>query len=131
MARRRKHLGDPVPDDAVSTTADRAARRRRLAIALSSSVEALDAGAGHEPAVDEAQHPVGGARPASGLWVTRTHRRLRPPGPAGAELAEDDARVVLVQVAGRLVGQEHGGLVEHRAAEGHPLLLASRTGVGG
>src|SRR2546422_6284211 len=42
------------------------------------------------------------------------------------------SRRALVQVAGGLVGEEHGGLVHERARDGHALLLAARqlAGVG-
>ena len=52
------------------------------------------------------------------------HHRRAPPRP-GAERLEDHTRVVVVQVARGLVGEQDRRVVEHRAAEGDPLLLAA------
>ena len=42
-----------------------------------------------------------------------------------AKLAQDDARVGLVEAARGLVGEHERRAVQHRAAKGHPLLLAA------
>ena len=50
-------------------------------------------------------------------------------GAAGVDVAqqlEDAASGALVEVAGGLVGQEDGGVVDQRAGDRHPLLLAAR-----
>ena len=49
-------------------------------------------------------------------------------GAAGVDVAEqlkDTAGGPLIEVAGRLVGQENGGIVDQRPSDGDPLLLAA------
>ena len=49
--------------------------------------------------------------------------------PLGVELLEhpqDFDAGVRIEVAGRLVGQEQGGVVDQGPGDGHPLLLAAR-----
>src|SRR2546426_4455165 len=69
---------------------------------------------------------------AEPIQSTRARRGLRPvthddDRGAGArtpaERAEDDGAVCVVQVAGRLVGEQERGVVQDRAAEGDALLL--------
>ena len=69
--------------------------------------------------------PIRWARRATALsWVTRT--RVMPASPP--QLFQQPHDVVpgaLVQVPGRLVGQQHLGLLDQGPGDGHPLLLAA------
>ena len=84
----------------------------------------LRAGGGEHPPVLHADDPVGPL--ARELQIVRDHHHGQP---AGAQLAQepgDRGRVVLVQVPGGLIGEEHGGPLHDRACNGHPLLLPAR-----
>ena len=77
----------------------------------------------HDPAVDEAQHPLG----VRGDLVLVGDEHDRAPG--GVEPVDDGQHVRGargVQVAGRLVGQQEAGLVTSARATRHPLLLTAR-----
>ena len=52
-------------------------------------------------------------------------RRAMALGEAGEQLDHVGARL-RVEIAGRLVGQDHARLVRQRARDRHPLLLAAR-----
>ena len=58
---------------------------------------------------------------ASGSWVTITTARAR-----GCAAAQHGGAVVLVEVAGRLVGENELGVVDERACDRQTLLLAAR-----
>src|SRR5882672_1288191 len=75
----------------------------------------------HAPA-----QPIQSARARRGLRPV-THDDDRGAGARpSAKGAEDDRAVCVVQVAGRLVGEQERGIVQDRAAEGDALLLAPR-----
>src|SRR3989304_1359127 len=77
-----------------------------------------------EPAVAKPQHAVG-AGLALGPVGDEQHggAALRR---RGAKLRQDHPRVLVVEIAGRLVGQHERGAIEHRAAVGDALLLPAR-----
>ncbi len=55
------------------------------------------------------------------------HHDDRPAGARAApERSEDHRAVGFVEASGRLVGQQQRRIVQHRATEGDPLLLAAR-----
>src|SRR5262249_15546068 len=83
-------------------------------------------GGGRQTTVGEGEDAGGGAGQL-GAVGDQENRSLAGSGPR-AQLAQDQARVLLVQVPGRLVGQDHPRVVEDRAAERHPLLLAAGEG---
>ena len=64
---------------------------------------------------------------AAGHGAVVGHQDEREPGvaPQLLQQAHDVVPGALVQVAGRLVGQQHLGLLDQRAGDRHPLLLAS------
>src|SRR5206468_8100613 len=79
-------------------------------------------GAVREPTFDEMDDAVDRAGELRAVGDENDGRpRLR----SGPELGEEDPGVVLVEVPGRLVREDHRGIVQHGAAEGDPLLLAA------
>ena len=60
------------------------------------------------------------------LVVSRDQRRAALAAHEAEELGEDDVGGVLVEIAGRLVGQHQRRLVGERAGDGDALLLAAR-----
>src|SRR5262245_54505501 len=72
-----------------------------------------------------AAQPIEGARPHRGLGpMTDDDHRGAGARPT-AKRGEDHGAVGVVQVTGRLVGQQQRRVVEDRAAERHALLLAA------
>src|SRR5580765_4812036 len=73
-----------------------------------------------------ASQPVQRVRAYRGLGpVTDDHDRSAGPR-AAAERVEDHGAVGVVQVAGRLIGEQERRIVQNRPAERHALLLAAR-----
>ena len=63
--------------------------------------------------------------PSDGIGaMADDHHGGAGPGPRPQRL-QDDAAVGVVQISGRLVGQQQRRIVQHRAAERHALLLAA------
>ena len=76
----------------------------------------------HQAAVAGAEHPVG--IPRDILLVGHDQHRE----PAAVQLLELDHDLharARVEIAGRLVGQDHDRIVDERAGNGYPLLLAA------
>src|SRR5712691_9779409 len=67
---------------------------------------------------------IDGARTLDGPRVVTHDHHRRTRARSRAQRAEDQGAVVVIEIAGRLVGEDERWIVEHGAAEGHALLLA-------
>jgi hypothetical protein len=78
---------------------------------------------GHDPPVDQEEDAVG-ARGGAGV-VGDHDGGLAVEVDGVAQQVEDQRARVGVEVAGRLVGEQHGGLGDERPGDRHALLLAA------
>ena len=76
-----------------------------------------------DQAVDDANRAMGEGRH---LGVVRHQDHGDPLGVELLEHPQDFHAGVRVEIAGRLVGQDQRGMIDQRAADGHPLLLSAR-----